>query len=128
VTLRLDIFAVPPRLAVIVTGVELDTEKVSMLNVALLAPEGTVTLDGAMAVEGLPLVSKTEVPLLGAKPVSFSNPVELLQPTTVPGLSDNELNAGAVTVSTVDFIVTEPGLCTSFTERVYIAFVARRLC
>ena len=37
VTVRIDFFVVSPRFAVIVTGVELDTEKVSTLNVALRA-------------------------------------------------------------------------------------------
>jgi hypothetical protein len=78
------------------------------LNVALLAPEGIVTFDGTMATEGLPLLSETETPSLGAIPVSFTVPVELAPPTTEPGLRDCELNDGAVTVSVAAFI--EPPL------------------
>jgi hypothetical protein len=104
----MDFFVVAPRFAVIVTGVELDTEKVSTLNVALLAPEGIVTLDGTVATEGLLLVSEIEMPSLGASPVSFTVPVELAPPTTEPGLSDSELNDGPVTVSIADFV--EPPL------------------
>jgi len=93
---------------VIVTEVELDTEAVSMLNVASFAPEATVTLDGTVATEGLLLLSDTEIPPLGAAPVSFNVPVESAPPTTVLGASESELNAGAVTVTVADF--TDPPL------------------
>jgi hypothetical protein len=108
VTVSVEVFVVSPRLAVIVTGVAFNTEKVSILNVALLAPEGTVTFEGPTATEGSALVSETEIPSLGATPFSFTVPVELAPPTTEPGLSDSELNDGSVTVSVADFI--EPPL------------------
>jgi hypothetical protein len=103
-----DFFVVAPRLAVIVTGVEMDTEEVLILNIALLDPEGTETLTGTMATEGSLLVRDMEMPGLGATPVSFTVPVELAPPTTEPGLSESELNVGAVTVSVDDFV--EPPL------------------
>src|SRR4029077_7120691 len=73
-----------------------------MLNVTLLAPGGIVALEGIVATEGLPLASDTEIPPLGATPVSFTVPVELLPPTTVPGMTDSAANDGAVTVSVAD--------------------------
>jgi hypothetical protein len=103
-----DFFVVAPRIAVIVTGVEADTEEVLILNVALLDPDRTETLAGTIATEGSLLVSDMEMPLLGAIPVSFTVPVELAPLTTEPGLSDNELSVGAVTVSGDDFV--EPPL------------------
>jgi hypothetical protein len=74
------------------------------LKVALVAPEGTVTLEGTVATDGLLLLSDTEIPPLGAAPVSFTVPVELAPPTTELGMSDSELNAGTVTVSVADLI------------------------
>jgi hypothetical protein len=97
-----DFFVVAPRLAVIVTGVEVDTEEVSILNVALFSPEGTETLAGTIATEGSLLVSDKEMPLMGAIPVSFTVPVELVPPRTELGLSDIELNNGAVNVRVAD--------------------------
>jgi hypothetical protein len=99
-----DIFVAIARLAAIVTEVELDTEAVSMLNVALLAPDVTVTLEGTLATAALLLLSDTEIPPLGAAPVNFTVPVEAAPPTTVLGASDSELNTGAVTVSVADLI------------------------
>jgi hypothetical protein len=102
--LSVDIFVASPRLAVIVTGVDLGTEEVPILNVAPLVPEGIVTSEGTVATEGLPLLSDTEIPTPGAIPFSFTVPVELPPPTTEPGLSDSEINDGAVTVRVADFI------------------------
>ena len=103
-----------------------------MLNVALLAPEATVTLEGIVATEGLLLLSDTEIPPLGAAPVNFTVPVEPAPPTTVLGASDSELNAGAVTVSVADFIdppllaviVTGVADATGIVEILNVAFVA----
>jgi len=89
---------------VIVTCIESDTEIVPISNVALLAPDGIVTFEGTTTTDGSALLSDTEMPSLGASPVSFTVPVELAPPTTEPGLSDSELNDGAVTVSVADFI------------------------
>ena len=116
----------------IVTEVELDTEAVSMLKVALLAPDATVTVEGTVATEGLLLPSDTEVPPLGAAPVSFTVPVEPAPPTTVLGASDSELNAGAVTVTVADFtdppllavIVTGVADATGIVDTLNVAFVA----
>jgi len=117
---------------VIVTEVEPATATVSILNVALFAPAATVTVEGTVATEGLLLLSDTEIPPLGAAPVSFTVPVELAPPTTVLGMSDSELNTGAVTVSVADFIeppllaviVTGVENATGIVETLNVAFVA----
>ena len=116
----------------IVTEVEVDTEAVSMLNVALLSPDATVTLDGTVATEGLLLLSETEIPPLGAAPVNFTVPVEPPPPTTVLGASDSELNTGAVTVTVADLIeppllaviVTAVADATGIVATLNVAFVA----
>ena len=116
----------------IVNDVELDTEVVSTLNVAPLAPDITVTVEGAVATEGLLLLSDTEIPPLGAAPFSFTVPVEPAPPTTVLGMSDSELKTGAVRVSVADFtdppllavIVTGVADATGIVETLNVAFVA----
>jgi hypothetical protein len=77
-----------------------------MLKIALLAPAGMVTLEGTVATAGLLLASDTEMPPLGATPLSFTVPVELLPPTTVLGTTDSEDNDGVVTVRVADFMET----------------------
>src|ERR1700675_1031768 len=77
-----------------------------MLKVALVAPAGIVRVEGTVAIEGLLQASDTEMPPLGATPLSFTVPVELLPPTTVAGTTDSEYNEGGVTVSVADFIET----------------------
>ena len=112
--------------------VELDTGAVSMLNVTLLALDPTVMLGGTVATVTLLLLSDTEIPPLGAMPVSFTVPVELAPPTTVLGASDRELNTGAVTVSVADFvepplsavIVTGVADATGIVETLNVAFVS----
>ena len=73
-------------MAVIVTGVDAVTALVVTVNVALVLPAATVTLDGTAATAGLPLESDTTVPPAGAAAVSVTVPVDGLPPTTVPGL------------------------------------------
>jgi hypothetical protein len=58
-TVSVDFFVAAPRLAVIVTCIESDTEIVPISNVALLAPEGTVTFEGTPATEESLLLSDT---------------------------------------------------------------------
>ena len=66
-----------------------------MVNVALVAPAGTVTLEGIVAtVSGAGLESVTTVaPLCGALKVTV--PVEGLPPTTLVGLTDTPESTGA---------------------------------
>ena len=70
------------------------------MNVAVVAPLGTVTFAGTLATEVLLLDKDTTAPPEGAGPLSVTVPVEGLPPTTLDGFTPNELNdtAGGVTV------------------------------
>ena len=69
-----------------------------IVNVALVLPDGTVTLGGTDATEGLALVRATVKPPVGALPVSVTVPVELDPPVTVVGLRVSVESAGGFTV------------------------------
>ena len=73
-----------------VTDVEAATTLVVTVNVALVAPAGTVTLPGTVAAELL-LDSVTCAPPAGAAPSSVTVPVELLPPVTVVGFTASEV-------------------------------------
>lgn len=74
------------------TGVLEDTVDVEIVNVAVVAPAGTVTVDGTDATVGSLLESATIAPSVGAAAVRVAVPVEELPPCTVVGLSDMELS------------------------------------
>src|SRR6267378_6365049 len=82
-----------------VTDVEAATTLVVIVNVALVAPAGTVTLPDTVAAELL-LDSVTCAPPVGAGPSSVTVPVELLPPATVVGLraSEERRTSGGFTV------------------------------
>ena len=75
------------------------TTDVCTVKVALVAPAGTVTLDGTLATDGLLLESDTTTPPLGAGALSVTVPVEELPPVTLDGLRLREESVGGVTVS-----------------------------
>src|SRR6266513_182170 len=80
---------------------------VATLNVAELAPAGTVTLGGTLARVELLLARFTNTPPVGAALVRFTVPVEVEPPTTVDGLSvrdESAAGAGAFTVSAADLL------------------------
>jgi len=77
----------PPKLPVIVAGVDALTALVAMVKLALVAPAGTVTLAGTVAAPVLLLESDTAAPPLGAALFNVAVPVELLPPTTLAGLT-----------------------------------------
>jgi len=95
-----------------VTEVDAVTGLVFAVNVALVAPAGTVTLEGTLAVPLL-LESATCAPPAGAGPLSVTVPVEdCTPPITLVGFSVSEESVGAgggagVTVSEAD-LVTPP--------------------
>jgi energy-converting hydrogenase Eha subunit B len=95
--------------AEIVTDVEMRTPEVPTVNVALVAPDGTVTLGGTLAAPLL-LASATCAPLAGAGPLSVSVPVEdCTPPITLVGFSASEVRVGSgggVTVSVADLLTT----------------------
>ncbi len=100
-----------------------------MGKAAVVAPAGTVTLDGTEAAEVLLLDSATTIPPAGAGPESVTVPVEGFPPTTLDGLLDTEDSEGGFTVSVADRvappykadIVTAVVLATGFVEIVNVA-------
>ena len=90
---------VPPLVAEIVTFVEEDTDFVVTAKVALVLPEGTVTLEGTVATAVLALERVTTTPADGAGPESITVPVDGVSPFTVVGLRVRELTTGAITAS-----------------------------
>lgn len=86
----------PPNTAEIVTGVDVPTADVVVVNVALVPPAATVTLAGTLAAAWL-LDSDTTAPPAGAALVNMTVPVDVFPPTTVEGLTataDNAAGAG----------------------------------
>jgi len=102
----------PPYAAEMLTVVDAATALVLTVNVALVAPAATVTLEGTLAAVVLLLESVTTAPPVGAAPLSVTVPVEEFPPVTLVGFSVNEESVGAgggagVTVSEAD-LVTPP--------------------
>src|SRR3979490_3294200 len=71
------------------TGVDVATAVVFTGNVAVVAPAGTVTLEGALAAPLL-LESATCAPPVGAGPLNVTVPVEEFPPATLVGFSESE--------------------------------------
>ena len=93
--------------AEIVTKVETRTTEVLTAKVALVAPAGTVTLEGTLAAPLL-LESMTCAPPAGAGAPSVTMPVEVCRPPiTLVGFSVSEETVGSgggVTVSVADLL------------------------
>src|SRR5207237_6322375 len=75
------------------------TARVSMVNLALVDPAGTVTFAGTLATAGLLLESATTTPSLGAGPLRAMVPVEELPPVALEGFSANTAKIGGRTVN-----------------------------
>jgi hypothetical protein len=73
-----------------VTVVDAATALVLTVNVALVAPARTVTLEGTLAAVVLLLESTTCAPPAGAAPLSVTVPVEEFPPLTLVGFSESE--------------------------------------
>ena len=73
----------------IVTKVETSTTEVLTVNVVLVAPAGTVTLEGTLAAPLL-LESITCAPPVGAGPLNVTVPVEEFPPVTLVGFRESE--------------------------------------
>ncbi len=72
------------------------------MKAALVAPDGTVTLEGRVATEVLPLVKETTVPPEGAALVRVMVPCEVFPPTTLVGFRVNDDSVTAVAGVTVN--------------------------
>src|SRR2546425_195378 len=66
------------------------TALVLTVKVVLVAPAGTVTLEGTLAAAGLLLERATCAPPVGAGPLSVTVPVEEFPPVTLVGFSESE--------------------------------------
>jgi hypothetical protein len=71
---------------------------VTIVNVTLLDPAGTVTLGGTVATSGLLLAKVTTTPAFGAVPVKVTVPMDGLPPTTEVGFKLTPATVGGVTV------------------------------
>lgn len=80
----------PPYVPEMLTVVDAATAFVLTINVALVAPAATVTLDGTVATLELLLESVTTAPPEGAAPLSVTVPVEEFPPVTFVGLTETE--------------------------------------
>jgi hypothetical protein len=94
--------------AEIVAEAEMRTKDVLTVKVALVAPAGTITLEGTLAALLL-LERKTSAPPAGAGPVRATVPVEDWPPKTFTGSSVSEETVGGgggagVTVSEADLV------------------------
>lgn len=102
---------VPPAAAETVEVVAVPTEVVAMVNVAEVAPAGTVTLAGTDAA-ALLLESATETPPAGAAELSVTVPFELVPPLTLVGLRVRDATPGpdacGLTVSVAERVTPPP--------------------
>src|SRR6266436_9060244 len=72
------------------TAVDAAAALVLTVNVALVTPAATVTLDGTLAAVVLLLERVTTAPPDGAAPLSVTVPVEEFPPVTLVGFSESE--------------------------------------
>jgi hypothetical protein len=102
----------PPYVPEMVTVVETITALVLTVNVAVVAPAATVTLDGVRATFGLLLESATVAPPDGAAPLSVTVPVEdCMPPTTLVGFSESDERVGgrgAAGIIVSEAVLVEP--------------------
>ena len=113
-TVRLAVLLTPPYAAVTVTGVEEETEPAAMLNLALVRPDGTVTLRGTVRA-ALELDSVTTAPAGGAGPFSVTLLVAEDFPEMIEaGESATDRTVRGMTVTFADF-VTPPYVALKLT-------------
>jgi hypothetical protein len=99
-TARVAVAVEPLYEAEISAEVEKRTIDVVTVKVALVAPAGTVTLEGTWAAAVLLLESRTFAPPAGAGPFNVTVPVEdCTPPVTLVGFSVREETIGGITVS-----------------------------
>ena len=98
---KLQVLEDPLRVAVITEVTFVATGTVVTVNVAVVAPAGTVTVAGGVAADWL-LLKAMGRPAAGAALLIVTVPVEETPPTTVLGLIKTEESVGAVIVSVAD--------------------------
>jgi len=83
---------------------------VETVKVALVAPPGTVTLDGTLAERGRKLWRLIATPFGGAGPPSLTVPVADAPPTTLVGLTVSDVSGGSVgyNVSSREMVTPPP--------------------
>ena len=101
--------------AEIMTEVETRTPEVLTVNVTLVAPAGTVTLEGTLAAPLL-LESATCAPPVGAGPLNTTVPVEEFPPATLAGFSESEEREREEDAGTEDSSKTKTAGLGSFCE------------
>jgi hypothetical protein len=91
-----------------VEDVDLVTELVVTVKVALLAPEAMLTLAGTVAAAVLLCCCWRAAPDDGAAALNVTVPCAVLLPTTLVGLSVNELTTGAAVTARMAVCVAPP--------------------
>lgn len=103
----------------IVTGVEVVTALVLIVNDALVAPAPTVTDAGTDATAELLLLKLTTTPPDDAEALRFTVPFALFPPTTLDGLTlSDDSRTAVVYVAALDILFCIDGFPTAFTYRV----------
>jgi hypothetical protein len=133
VTVRTALRVTPPWVPEIVTAVDAGTGVVEIVNVALVAPAGTLTLAETIAVARMLLDSATATPPTGAGALRVAVPVAAVPPVTPLGLTLREERLGArITVRVASWvvppyvaeIVTPMDAATKLVDTVNVALVA----
>ena len=107
-TVKVAVVEVLLNVAVITAEDEEVTEREVTVNVADVAVDGTVTLTGTCAAEGLPLDNVTTVPAAGGNPLRVTVPIILAAPpTTLVGFNVKDFTAVAAGF-TVSVACAEP--------------------
>ena len=106
VTVRPAVWVAPTATPVIVTDVEDATAREVTVNVAVVAPEATVTLAGTVAAAVFEEDRVTTTPPAGAGAVRVTVPVDGEPPTTLAGarLTEERLTGTGLTVSGADHV------------------------
>jgi hypothetical protein len=96
-TVSVAVFVTELSVALMVAVTVAETGVVDVVNVAVVAVAGTVTLTGTVTPLAVLLLDRvTTTPPVGAAPDRVTVPVEPVPPITVVGLSERPVSVGAV--------------------------------
>jgi hypothetical protein len=110
-TVKTALRVAPPDVPLMVADVDAVTGAVLTVNVALVAPAGTVTLAGTVVALEL-AESDTDAPLAGAAALNVTVPVEELPPATLVGLSESA--ESVATGGGAGGLIVSVALCVTF--------------